>query len=207
MKTLALIILLAASWQALPANMSFLKNSVLTDFSKSEIADFRKFSRDSLDTIKDRKIVNWKAKSSPLSGKFKAMTTYQTNGVTCRRSRFLVSNQEKQEVYQLEICKIDGNWEIQDTALRDLSKQDMEFIKSTAELALNHQDAGIPFSWSNSNSGNSGATVPLAITHNNQKTCRELAITIFNKKGKSANGTYEFCRNNDGEWARNIKPL
>jgi surface antigen len=205
MKTLAFLILFVASSQAQSANMSFLKNSVLTDFSKEDIQDFKQFAHDSLDTIKDKEVVIWKAKSSPMSGKLKLIATYETGGNTCRRSRFLVANKDRREIYQFEICRVNNQWQIQDTAVGNLTKQDMKFIKSTTELALAHQGDSIPFSWANTKSGNTGVAVPLASIKIDQKTCRDLAITIFTTKGKSANGTYNFCREKDGSWARNIK--
>lgn len=205
MKTLAFLILLVASSQAQSSNMSFLKNSVLTDFSKEEIKDFKQFAHDSLDRIKDKEVVIWKAKSSPMNGKFKSMATYETDGTTCRHSRFLVANKDERETYQFEMCKIDNKWQMQDTALSYLTKQDMEFIKNTTELALAHQGESIPFSWANTKSGNNGVAVPLIINKVDQITCRDLAITIFTTKGKSANGTYNFCRDSDGAWSRNIQ--
>jgi surface antigen len=205
MKTLAFLILFVASSQAQSANMSFLKNSVLTDFSKEDIQDFKQFAHDSLDTIKDKEVVIWKAKSSPMSGKLKLIATYETGGNTCRRSRFLVANKDRREVYQFELCKIDDKWQMQDTAIGDLTQQDMVFIKDTTELALAYQGEGIPFSWANTKSGNTGVAVPLASIKIDKKTCRDLAITIFNTRGKSANGTYNFCRDSNGAWSRNIQ--
>lgn len=207
MKTLAFLILLVVASQSHSANMGFLKDSVLTDFSKEEINHFKQFVRDSLDTIKDKEVVNWKAKSSSMNGKLKSMATYDTDGNTCRHSRFLVANKDEQEVYHFEICKIDKQWQIQDTGVNDLTKKDMKFIKSTTELALAHKGDSIPFSWVNTKSGNTGVIVPLTLTKLDQKTCRDLAITIFTTKGKTAKGTYNFCRENDGVWARNIQAL
>lgn len=209
MKKLLALTLILVALPSQSANMGFLRNSVLTDFGKTEIAEFKKFVRDSLDSIKDGEVVIWKAVNSSLSGKFKAVATYKTNDRVCRRSRFLVANDNKQEVYQFEICKIDGRWQIQDTAVRHLTEQDMAFVRDTAVLALNRRGEAIPFSWFNSGSGNSGVAISLSLTGDDDKICRNVAITVFSKQGRSANGIYSFCREggDKGEWVRNIQPL
>lgn len=202
MKKLLTIGLMCVALQAQAINLRFLQNSILTDFSKDEIMDFRQFLRKSLDTIEDKKVVEWKASSSSLSGKYKAISSYYVNGILCKRSRFLVANEDKREVYQFEICKDDNDWKIQDTPVKSLTKDDIEKIRMTAKIALNHEGEAIPFSWYNPDNGNAGVLVPLLFTDAN---CRNLAITVLNKQGEAANATYLFCRSEKGEWERSIE--
>ncbi len=209
MKTLLALCLVFIATSSYAANMRFLTESVLSEFEKEELLDFKAFVRGALDTLKDQEVVTWKAKNSPLSGKLKTKFTYQSNGTTCRRSLFLIANKTKKEPYKFEICKNGDRWEIQDTPARHFKKQDWEIMRSSIVQALDHSDPGTPFSWHNKHSGHSGSQVVVATETTEQGLCRKIAITIFGGQGKSSNGVYAFCKTPDkkgptGIWERQM---
>ena len=185
-------------------NVSFLKNSILGDFSQEEIADFKKFIGDGLDTLEDHKEVTWRSTTSNLAGKYKVKFTYTSDNHTCRRSLFLLANGEEREAYRFDICKVDNQWQVKDTPARRFTEGDWAKLSDSAELALKSANIGHPYSWYNSETQHSGVNVVTANYRQNSKKCRDIAISISDSKGESSNGNYSFCLEADNTWQRNL---
>lgn len=186
-------------------NMFFLKRSLLTEFTQEEMAEFVAFVDTSLDTMADQQVVRWQSPSSSLSGRLKAEFTYETEGMPCRRSRFIIANERRREPFQFEICRVDGAWEIRETPAKLFQPSDWDMLNASATQTLNHREAGIPFSWFNKETGNAGAQVATTTVKKDAPPCRQLAITIFSRAGRSSSGVYTFCQGADGVWARSIQ--
>lgn len=203
-----LMIVLASATESHASAMLFLRDSVLADFTQAEIASFKSFVGRELDTLADGKIAQWQSGSSKRSGKLKPKLTYTLDQIHCRRTLFqLTGESKKSEQYQFEVCKTDGQWRIVDTPAGNFSEQDWESMKTMGTRALEYQGRGQPFSWHNPKSGNSGTFVPMEMENAGGAVCRDLAISIADSKGRSANGLYRFCRNTAGEWHRVITDI
>lgn len=189
------------------ANMQFLRDSVLTELSEKEVKEFKTFIQSKLDTIEDQKVVTWNSKSSQLSGKLKSQFTYFSNGIACRRSLFRFTSETKKEFYQFELCKISGKWQIQASAAQSFKDSDWDILEKSATQTLDNPKTGVPFSWHNPKTGNSGSQVALSRNKTKDGTCRDLAITVFNKSGQSSNGTYTYCKTDTSEWTKKITPM
>jgi|GEM_PF-1616135 len=190
------------------ANFRFLKDSVLTRFSKVEAAEFRTFIGDALDSAQDKQILQWQSKQSKLTGKLKIDFSYLSGKTPCRRSLFIISDIEgKAENFQFDICKSGNTWKVDDTVARHLADSDLTLLRQAGEQALSHKATGEPFSWHNTRSRNSGVVIAVAedYSHKPHSECRQLALTIFDKNGRSSNGVYWMCRKAGGEWLRQVR--
>lgn len=206
MRIFSVSLLLLLSLNALAANMRFLKNSVLSELSKDEIRSFKNFVADAMDEIPDKEVAHWKSESSTATGKLKSRFTYTMNATTCRRTIFSLSRENRQpEQYQFDICNKDGKWQIMETPAASFSDTDWDIMNARGLEALAFDSEGQPFTWHNAKTGNSGVIVPMAASHADNKTCRELAISISDKKGLASNGAYTFCRTSGGKWKRVIE--
>jgi len=198
---LFLALLMATTAQA--SNFGFLKNSVLTRFSKAETAAFREFVADALTNAKDKDIVQWSSEESALKGRLKIDFSYQTGGTECRRALFIIDDtQHSPERFQFEICKQKGQWQIQDTIIRELNKDDWTLLRETGEQALNIATLATPLSWHNPRSKYAGVITPVKETQQAKRSCRQLAITVFSPQDQASNGTYWLCHSGDGNWQR-----
>lgn len=209
-KPASLLIALALPSSCLALNLNFLKNSVLTEFSKEEANEFRGFVRSGLETIEDGTVTTWVSSHSDLKGKFKPDLTYNNNGITCRRSKFLIANKTKKEPFIFEICNGKQGWKIQDTPVKRFTKDDWEILEGSIQTALDHKDTGVPLSWINPKTKNSGSHVVLKAQNPNDATlCKHIAITIFDKDHNSLDGVYVFCKAETKEWerARHLEPF
>lgn len=195
--------LLGASADALAVNVRFLNESVLAKFSKEEAKDFRQAIGVALDTLKDQQTILWESQTSSLKGKFKPIFTYTAEGITCRRSLFLIGTDNNKQNFHFEICKADGKWAIQDTPVLHFNNGDWQRLEASATQALLHSQVGQPLSWFNPDSKNYGVNVVTAIYRLNGQDCRDLAISIMSHRGKSSSGNYSFCHSEQG-WTRHI---
>ncbi|HEY7774723.1 MAG TPA: hypothetical protein VIC26_16175 [Marinagarivorans sp.] len=188
-------------------NVQFLRDSLITEFTAEEMNEFKAFVGEALDTLPDNKAVTWHSQSSALAGKYKARFSYQSEGIQCRRSLFLLGKDQARESYKFDICKIEGKWQIKDTPARHLTQADWDKLENSARLALQTVDIGHPFSWHNEASGHSGVNVVTASYQKNQQLCRDIAISILSKNGTSSNGSYTFCQHTNKEWTRDMTSL
>lgn len=204
-KWVVLLALGAIASTSQAANLRFLQDSVLTEFGKEDIASFKQFIRESLDTVPDQAIVEWHSPHSALKGKVKPKFSFQANGIQCRRTAFLVAKQKAREQYIFDVCRQDDGWKIMETPAASFTKSDWDSLNVVGMQALNHEISSSPFSWFNPRTKNSAVVVPLAIERTEGRSCRDLAISILDKRGRSSNATYRFCKDTDGEWSREIE--
>jgi len=199
-------LLLALCSPVMAINMGFMKNSVLTEFSKSELNSFRTFILQSLDDLPDVKVAVWKSENDGLIGKLKPRFTHTVEGKTCRRTAFYVTNKvKKPEQYQFDICKINSKWKIMATPAGNFRTSDWDMLRAEIVEALNYSGLGQPFSWYNKKTKNSGVIVVLSSLNNKKPLCRSVAISISDSAGLSSNGVYKFCKADVGEWERKIE--
>ncbi|MSO74770.1 MAG: glycine zipper 2TM domain-containing protein [Alphaproteobacteria bacterium] len=83
---------------------------------------------------------------------------------------------------------------------KSLDKADQAYAAQTSNQALENNPVGQKSSWSNPDSGNSGAITPTRTTYNDAgQPCREFQQTIVvGGKTQSAYGTA--CRDANGDW-------
>lgn len=184
------------------SNLRFLKDSVLSKFSAEESQQFRQFVGNALETLEDHKPVVWKSESGSAAGKFMAILTYKNAGKICRKSRFLLKSGDVKEPFQFDICKQDEGWKITATPVDNFDQSDWDMLTESVTEALNKAPNGAPLAWFNTKTGSSGSHVVLSRFTKKNKTCRAIAITIFDKQGHSLSGNYTFCQQADNSWQR-----
>ncbi len=188
------------------SNFRFLRNSVLTRFTEIETQEFKTFVAQSLDKANDQQVLSWSSKHSDMKGRLKVDFSYESGDILCRRSLFIIKDNKGQaERFQFEICKQDGAWSIHDTAARHFQESDWKIQREYGLQALQQQQQGVPFSWHNAKTGNSGVITSIASEARDKGECRKVALTIFNKNGQSSNGVYWMCHGGDGNWQREIR--
>ena len=190
---------------AFALNVNFLKDSILAEFSEEEAVEFKQFVANTLDDVKDLKSVVWKSSTSDMAGKLLIMSTYSSEGVSCRRSRFIIKNAQKKEPFQFEICKREGRWAIEATPIQSFTDEDWKIFEKSIEVSLNNGANGEELSWSNPKTGNSGSHTPLTKVENDEGVCRRISITIVNKLEQSLDGTYTLCKPLGEGWKRVVK--
>jgi surface antigen len=83
---------------------------------------------------------------------------------------------------------------------KSLDKADQTYAAQTTNEALEHNRTGQPSSWSNPDSGNSGAVTPTRTSYNDAgQPCREFQQTIV-VGGKTENAYGTACRDANGDW-------
>lgn len=187
------------------ANFNFLQDSVFTRFTPEDTENFVEFVSTSLETANDKTVLEWRSKKSELRGKLKIDFSYMAGEIPCRRSLFLLGDERRVERFQFEICKHEAGWKIEDTAARHLSENDWTRLEAAGEQALSHTADGLPFSWHNATTGNSGVITAIRKDSISKQECRLLAITVFDKRDRSSNGNYWMCRTGEGQWQRQIR--
>ncbi len=188
------------------SNFRFLNNSVLTRFTAAESQDFRAFVASTLDKAKDHQVLSWASKHSKLRGRLKVDFSYETDTALCRRSLFIIQDDKGQaERFQFEICKQGGEWSIQDTPARNFQESDWDIQRKHGLQVLESSQQGVPLSWHNPKTGNSGVITSTATENDKHGQCRQLAISIFDKNGQSSNGVYWMCLQGDGNWQRDVR--
>ena len=200
----SLLIVFASLAQA--SNIGFLGDSVLSELSEDELVDFRQFIGVSLDTLEDARVVQWQSASGSMTGQFKVKFTFQSDDATCRRSLLRVVNGKQKKTFQFDICQSGGRWEIQRTPVRNFKNSDWKMLRASLFSALDQPLIGAPFAWHNERTGNRGSHVVVAEKNSADQRCRQVAITVFDKGGKSSNGVYVYCKPISGdaasEWKR-----
>jgi len=197
----------AAFLLSLPAaagNLGFLQSSVLREFTKEDAASFKATIKHSLDDIEDGNIVEWHSESSELSGKVLPKITYETSGLTCRRTLFLLADKAKRKGhYRFDICKIDSEWKIMDSPVAHFTKLEISELEVILHASLNGKSSGHPISWHNKKSGNSAVILALE-PEGTDEICRKSAISLIAKSGTTSNGVYLFCKNIENQWKRRL---
>jgi surface antigen len=194
------LFLLAAHTSA--AKLNFLKDSVLTELNEADHKSFRVAANKTLETVKDKETVFWQGETG-VKGKMQAQFSYESDGIPCRRVRFAFQNIKKHtEAYKFDICKTEGSWKIAATPASSFSKSDWQSFENELEFSLNTIGNGNPGSWVAPSSRVSGVIVPLTTETEASKTCRNVAISLSDRKGRTSDGQYRFCQQNNHSWER-----
>jgi surface antigen len=94
---------------------------------------------------------------------------------------------------------------LRDTAMSNMTEQDMEILRSAARNVLNYGPDGEPKRWENKETGAKGILTPLDSFEQNDQFCRRLEA--FNEVGgASGRSVFVFCRQEDGEWLISSTP-
>lgn len=202
---LTFIIFVFTASSAIGMNLSFLEESVLSEFSGAEIDAFRSYVREELDILNDQEIAEWQSEDSNVGGKLKPKFTYTMGGETCRRTAFLFTEQERREQYQFDVCLTEGVWGITPSPVGRITDDDWVIMTVTGTRALEIKGEEGPLSWHNSESGNSGVFMALDIEQQGEKECRKLAISIWSGSSLSSGGIYLFCKTAENGWEREIE--
>lgn len=201
-KTILASSLLLLAAHASAAKLDFLKDSVLVDLNEADHQSFRLTANKTLETVKDKETVFWQGESG-VKGKMQAQFSYESDGIPCRKVRFAFQNIKKHtEAYKFDICKTEGRWQIATTPASSFTKADWQSFEKELVYSLNTIINGNPVSWAAPSSRVSGVIVPLTAETKNSQTCRNVAISLFDRKGRTSDGQYRFCQQNDLSWER-----
>lgn len=195
---------LLMSFPAAAGKLSFLQSSVLRELTKEDAASFKSTIKHSLEGVEDGNVVEWHSDSSELSGKVLPKITYETNGLTCRRTLFLLADKGKRKGhYRFDICKIDSEWKIMDSPIAHFGKLEVSELEVILQTSLNEESSGHPISWHNKKSGNSAVILALE-PENTDEDCRKSAVSLIAKSGATSNGVYLFCKDMENQWQRRL---
>jgi surface antigen len=94
---------------------------------------------------------------------------------------------------------------LRDTAMSNMTEQDMEVLLDTAQNVLDDGPDGEPQRWENKETGAKGVLTPLDSFEQDGSLCRRLEA--FNEVGgASGRSVFVFCRQEDGNWLISSKP-
>jgi surface antigen len=207
LKTLIVTGLLLITAHANASKLDFLKDSILTALSEQDIKSFHQTAYKTLETVDDKEVVYWQGESG-VKGKLLAQFSYQSSGLPCRRIRFAFQDSSKlTEAYKFDICKSSNSWKIVATPASSFTNDDWQRFDEELEYSLNNVRNGSPVSWVSVKSGVSGVFVPLSTETKSQKTCRNIAISLIDRQGRTSDGSYRFCQQTDHSWTRIISSL
>lgn len=207
LKTLIITALLLMTAQANAGKLDFLKDSILTTLTEQDIKSFHQATYKTLETVDDKQVVFWQGESG-IKGKLLAQFSYQSAEIPCRRIRFAFQDSDKlTEAYKFDICKQSDGWKIVATPASSFTNKDWQRFDEELDYSLNNVSNGSPVSWVAATSGVSGVFVPLSTETKNQKTCRNITISLIDRQGRTSDGSYRFCQQADHSWTRIVTPL
>jgi surface antigen len=94
---------------------------------------------------------------------------------------------------------------LRDTAMSNMTEQDMEILRDAARNVLNYGPDGESKRWENKETGAKGILTPLDSFEQNDQFCRRLEA--FNEVGgASGRSVFVFCRQEDGDWLISSTP-
>jgi surface antigen len=192
---IALLALLPLVAQA--ASLAFLKHSLLEQLTDNDISLLKKEIGTVLNKSPDMKIIRWQSPDSGIAVLILPKLSFHEGTRECRRTLFkFTKGDRKPEHYRFDICKDEKTgWQVSDSLIRRITDEDWRLLEATvAEVLASDEGNKVPASWFNPASKNSGVVVPIASVKRDEKTCRELAISIINPTGGSMDGHYTFCK-------------
>ena len=129
----------------------------------------------------------------------------RSSSKTCRSSRFTLTREGRAvERYRFDYCRTEHGWDLTHTPASSFCRDDWQLLEQTLKQTLEDNADGEPVSWTNHRSKRSGVLVPTSHEMRSGMRCRQTAVTIFDGKGQSSNGSYLFCRDESGDWNRLI---
>lgn len=204
-----ILVVAALGSAALPAQASkkyeFLSRSVFGSFNKEDTDSLRKAVGEMLDHSADRTVSYWESKDG-LQGRMKATVSYKSDGLPCRRVKFeFINKQQRRERYQFDLCKNENGWKIRETPLRYFTQSDSQALESNITYTLNDEAIGLPHTWKAPSTGVGGVVVAEKVQTWQGKKCRAAALSVFDKKDRTASGRYVFCFTERDGWTRSIE--
>jgi len=91
--------------------------------------------------------------------------------------------------------------------IRGLTSEDIEQIRDTTLTIVKTGDVGTELKWKNPDSGNHGKISVVKEFKENSMDCKEIRTEIWIKDDKSHDFNVVFCRQKDGSWSRQGKPV
>jgi surface antigen len=196
-------ILVSLPNQASAANVGFLSSSIIAELDSQDTDSLRNTLREALDESEDRETTTWQSSSGKLTVKVKSLLRFTHKERICRKAKFLLEYPNRQsELYQFDLCQVNNNWDVSLTPVSSFNKEDWQLLKQNLQEALATNEDGHASSWTNHKSKRSGVIVPTNTHRYQGKSCRQTAITIFDKDQLSSSGSYTFCKLDTGEWSR-----
>lgn len=109
----SIIILSTISLPALSANWYWLKDTPLEAFTDSDWTMLKQTGTDVLENGADKTTVLWVNEETGHSGTITPLMTKEINGLTCRKTKFFNSADDKTGSASFKVCKqADGEWKI-----------------------------------------------------------------------------------------------
>lgn len=188
---------------ALPAaasNFGFMKNTLPSQLSDSEMQQLKTEINRVLEENPDKKITQWQAPEAKVNVKILPKLSYTEAGNPCRRTLLHFSAPQKNpENYGFTICKnTENKWHITQSRLQTLSDTDITLIETHSLQALNDNNIGTPVTWFNAKSKINGTVVLVGAARKNQQHCKTIAISLFDADGTSLEGQYLLCKTDSG---------
>ncbi len=183
-------------------NISFLKNSVLSRLSKTEMMDFRANVSRALISAGDGTVLTWESESGKFIAKVLFRATYINNGdLTCRRVLFRIGEQDRvPERYRFDLCNNEDQWRFSETSVSSFTPAEWSYLKRIAIETLDTEPDATAVSWFYRKTGNAGVITPLSTQERDGKKCREASFSIISRSGDTFDGNYTFCKQEGGEW-------
>lgn len=184
------------------SNVGFLRDSFLTELNKADAESLKNAAKSTFDQGSDKQTVYWEGESG-LKGKIEPQLSYQLDGKECRRVRFAAKKQNnKVEQYKFDVCKYGEQWKVESTPVSSFTKKDWQTLSEELFYALDNAVNQHPVSWVQQETGMSGVIVPLSSFEEKGKACRKTTISVIDRKGRTSDGVYTFCKNDKSEWLR-----
>jgi surface antigen len=198
---LSAVLLFSLSQLCVAQAPSFWRTSILADLTEAEVVSFKATIKEALDKSPDADVIEWSSPSGSIAGKIRPRYTYESNGLTCRRTAFQVSEgltQGRKENYRFDICKGPEGWGVYSTPIH-FSEIERPQLDTFVQQALEHEDLGQPVSWLGKESGITVVVVTLSPLQTSDD-CRLVAASFSTGDGHSVTGQYRFCENADKQW-------
>jgi surface antigen len=203
MRYLIVIVALAISSPLVALNMTFLKDSVFSKFSESELTSFLSKIRVSLDTTKDGEVIEWQSESGVFKGRMLPRATYYNGSTKCRRTVFkLAEGDRKPERYRFDLCLVEDQWRVSQTPITSFTNENWRYLRDVLRQVLETEEDANPTSWFFDKTKTSGTLTPLNTIKTGEQICRDVALSIISPKGQMTDGKYRFCKGPEGDWTR-----
>lgn len=199
---LALVLSVVCIPAAYALDYRFLQNSFFSKLSEQDTENLLASVKQVLSQEEDKKPVFWQS-SAGYRGKIDVQFSYKTDNTHCRRLRLASKQgQQKSERYHFDVCMEGDQWKIAATPATTFDSTDWKMFEQELQQSLNGDREGEPSSWSNPNTGVGGTFVSLNSKSQEKETCSDVAISIYDKYGRTSDGKYRFCRSQQQIWQR-----
>jgi len=186
------------------ANLRFLKNSVLSEFTEEDAESFKAFANDALDTLADQERKDWMSDSEKLKGVIRPLASFEQEGLNCRRTRFgLAGKKHSNAAFVFEMCKVDERWQFRESPLALLKEDDWTSLNAALSFALEQKQQGEKHFWESEAIAVKASIEAFETSQIEGKDCRDAEISVNGAGDKTSSGRFTFCKNND-TWERYV---